>query len=123
MGSNTNGTINFAPPKSISPGNTRGAKLRATLRNYPEIFCDNPFQVIAYAATLSTQKDQNYTVGDKGKSFSIDTKTIFTPQSPDYPFQTKWQICYQKNPLADLTYPLDMALVQCNMDWITYPSY
>jgi hypothetical protein len=59
--------------------------LRATLKYYPTIFCDSPFQVIAYTATLATPKNQNYTIGDKAKSFAIDTDTIFTPQSPAIP--------------------------------------
>ena len=64
-----NGAITFAPPTSINPGNKRNANLRATLTNYPLIYIDNPFEVIAYTATLATPKDQNYTVGDPAKSF------------------------------------------------------
>ena len=122
-GSNPNATINFAPPTSINPGNTRNANLRATLKDYPTIFRDSSFQVIAYTATLATPKNQNYTVGDLAKSFVIDTDTIFTPQSPTAPFKTNWQICFQKNPLLNLTYPLEIASVQCNTAWITYSSW
>jgi hypothetical protein len=64
-----NGAITFAPPISINPGNKRNANLRATLTNYPLIYSDSPYEVIAYTATLATPKDQNYTVGDPAKSF------------------------------------------------------
>ena len=85
-----NGAITFAPPTSINPGNKRNANLRAALTNYPLIYRDNPYEVVAYTATLATPKDQNYTVGDPAKSFLIETNTIFTPENPSLPFQTKW---------------------------------
>jgi hypothetical protein len=106
-GTNTKGTIIFAPPISINPGNRRNANLRATLKYYPSIFVDNPFQVTAYTATLALPPSQNYTVGEKAKSFLIDTNTIFMPQSPPLPFKTNWQICLQNYPLVNLLYPLD----------------
>ena len=52
-GVNTNGTITFSPPITISPGVTRSANLKASLKDYPTKFVDNAFQVIAYTATLA----------------------------------------------------------------------
>ena len=44
------------------------------------------------------------------------------PLDAPTPVNAEWRICYKTDPDKKLTYPLDTSLVQCKMDWITYPS-
>jgi hypothetical protein len=78
--------------------------------------------VISYTATLATVKNTTYAIGEKALILSINTDTIFLPKSPPEPFVYTWKICYQIDSLENLAYPIDLSLVQCNMDWITYPK-
>jgi len=44
------------------------------------------------------------------------------PQDTLTPVNVEWRICINPDPDKRLTYPLDTSLLNCKIDWITYPS-